>query len=126
MSSYKVKAYTRTRIRVADVEGEPRKLDEFYSVEQLEGEPLEHKIERIVNNNEPITDGAPIIYTDRKDGVQPAYNIRTDRWEVATDAMDKVHKSKVAKRENKPVEKDVKTEEKNPKKEGGSSETEVV
>ena len=60
------------------------------SVEIVEGEPIELKIERITNNNEPITDGAPEIFTERKDGVISAYNIRTDRWEVAAEAMDKV------------------------------------
>lgn len=70
------------------------------SVETFEGELLEHKVARITQNKEPITDGAPIIYTERKDGVRPDYNIRTDRWDIAIDAMDKVNKSKIAKREN--------------------------
>ena len=26
----------------------------------------------------------------------PAYNVRTDRWEIATEAMDKIHRSKLA------------------------------
>ncbi|AXH77766.1 MAG: hypothetical protein [Microviridae sp.] len=65
------------------------------------GEPIEAKIRRIVSNKEPITDGAPLIYTDRKEGVQPDYNIRTDRWEAALDAMDKVSASKLAKREER-------------------------
>ena len=38
---------------------------------------IEEKVRRIVNNNEPITDGAPIIFTEKKDGVLPEYNIRT-------------------------------------------------
>jgi hypothetical protein len=71
------------------------------SVEKLEGEPIEHKIERIVSNKEPITDGAPSIYTERKDGVISAYNIRTDRWEIASEAMDKVSGSVQAKRDAK-------------------------
>jgi len=33
----------------------------------IEGETLEQKIERITTNKEPIKDGAPLIYTDRKD-----------------------------------------------------------
>ena len=37
------------------------------SVEIYEGETIEQKVNRIVNNNEPITDGAPIIFTDRYD-----------------------------------------------------------
>jgi hypothetical protein len=64
-----------------------------------QGERIEQKIQRIVNNKEPITDGAPIIYTERKDGVRPEYNIKTDRWEVAIDAMDVVSKTNTAKRE---------------------------
>lgn len=64
-----------------------------------EGERIEEKIERITNNNEPISDGAEQIYTERKDGVLPAYDIRTDRWDVAIEAMSKVDKSYKAKRE---------------------------
>lgn len=71
------------------------------SVEIVEGEPIELKIERITNNKEPITDGAPEIFTERKDGVISAYNIRTDRWEVAAEAMDKVSGSIQAKRDAK-------------------------
>lgn len=61
--------------------------------ESYEGERLETKIERIVNNKEPITDGAPIIYTERKDGVKPETNIRTDRFDIALDAMDVVSRT---------------------------------
>ncbi|MEM3714429.1 MAG: hypothetical protein QXF82_05715 [Nitrososphaeria archaeon] len=67
--------------------------DVFY-----EGESIENKVNRILINKEPITDGAPLIYTKRADGVLPGYNIRTDRFEVAIDAMDKVSKSKLSKR----------------------------
>ena len=35
----------------------------------------------------------PTIYTEKKDGVQPEYDIRTDRFEVAIDAMDKINQS---------------------------------
>ena len=52
--------------------------------EGLEGETIEQKVERIMSNNEPIEDVAPLIYTERADGVQPQYDIRTDRWEVWT------------------------------------------
>lgn len=71
------------------------------SVEVVEGETIEQKIERIVQNKEPIKDGAPEIYTERKDGVISAYNIRTDRWELAADAMDAVQRSIQAKREER-------------------------
>lgn len=65
------------------------------------GETLETKIERILNNKEPIKDGAPIIFTERKQGVLASTNIRTDRFEIAIDAMDKVDKSYKAKREER-------------------------
>lgn len=68
------------------------------------GERLEQKINRIVNNGEPITDGAPLIYTERQHGVQPQYDIRTDRFEIAVEAMDKVDKTHKAKREARIVE----------------------
>ena len=58
-------------------------------------------MERIINNKEPIKDGAPIIYTERKHGVAPQYNIRTDRFEIALDAADSIAKSYMARRENK-------------------------
>ena len=65
-----------------------------------DGESIENKVRRITENNEPITDGAPIIYTNRDDGVLPAYNIRTDRWEVAQAAMDAVNQANLAKSKN--------------------------
>ena len=68
--------------------------------EYQEGESIENKVRRITENNEPITDGAPIIYTNRDDGVLPAYNIRTDRWEVAQQAMDAVNQANLAKSKN--------------------------
>lgn len=67
--------------------------------DSYEGETIEDKMRRVMQNNEPITDGAPIIYTERKDGVGPEYNIRTDRFELAVEGMDAVSKSKLAKRE---------------------------
>lgn len=69
--------------------------------EGYEGERIETKIERVVTLNEPIKDGAPIIYTNRADGVQPQYDIRTDRFDVAIEAMDKTAKSYLARRDNK-------------------------
>lgn len=69
------------------------------SVEIYEGETIETKVSRIINEKAPIEDGAPIIFTERADGILPAYDIRTDRWDLAVDAMDKINKAKIAKRE---------------------------
>ena len=48
----------------------------------------------MTENNEPIGETAPLIYTPRKDGVIAAYDIRTDKWEIALDAMSKVNKTR--------------------------------
>ena len=64
-----------------------------------EGELIEQKIDIIMTLNEPITDGAPIIYTERKHGVLPEYNIRTDRWDIALDAIDKMEMARKARKE---------------------------
>lgn len=68
------------------------------SVEMYEGERIETKMARIMDNKEPLDDGAPVIYTERKDGVLPDYNIRTDRWDIAIEATEKIAKEKIAKR----------------------------
>lgn len=60
----------------------------------VEGERIELKIDRMTQNNEPIGDSAPLIYTARKDGVIAAYDIRTDKWDIALDAMEKVNKTR--------------------------------
>ncbi|AXH76861.1 MAG: hypothetical protein [Microviridae sp.] len=79
----------------------PKYGDTLISLDnKMEGETIEQKVTRLVQNKEPIKDGVPIIYTDRKEGVNSAYNIRTDRWEIAVDAMTRLQKSKDAKRDD--------------------------
>lgn len=80
MSFYRIPTYTKSQIS---------------SVPHFEGETIEDKIERIVNNGDPIDATAQIIHTDKSKGVQPQYNIRTDRWEQATEIMDVVHRGKL-------------------------------
>lgn len=65
------------------------------------GEAIEIKVKRILNNKEPISDASPLIFTERKDGVLPQYDIRTDRFEIAIEAMDAASKSHIAKREER-------------------------
>ena len=67
------------------------------SVKLYEAESIEEKVRRIVKENEPIEDGAPIIFQEGIDGVKPEFNIRTDRWEVAIEAMDKVSADELSK-----------------------------
>lgn len=68
--------------------------------EYEKGESIEEKVRRIVETNEPIEDGAPLIYTPKESGVIAAYNIRTDRWEIAQDAMSLKYKAEIAKTKN--------------------------
>lgn len=60
-----------------------------------EAEPREVKLRKIISgeaNN--MEDGVfPTIYTEKKDGVRPEFDIRTDRFEVAIDAIDKINQS---------------------------------
>ena len=64
-----------------------------------QADPREVKLRKIINgeaNN--MEDGVfPTIYTEKKDGVQPEFDIRTDRFEIALDAMDKINQSAVSK-----------------------------
>lgn len=67
----------------------------------VEGEPIETKIERMLNNKEKIKDAAPLVYTERKEGIRASTNIRTDRFEVAVEAADKISKSYKARRQER-------------------------
>lgn len=58
----------------------------------VEGESIETKVRRIKANKEPIKDGAQPLYTERKDGVLPETDIRTDRMERALENMDKFNR----------------------------------
>lgn len=65
------------------------------------GETIENKVRRVLLNNEPISDGAPLIFTDKKFGVMPEYDVRRDKFDIAIDAMDLANKSSWAKSEVK-------------------------
>lgn len=60
-----------------------------------EAEPREVKLRKIISGESSnMEDGVfPTIYTEKKDGVRPEYDIRTDRFEVAIEAMDKINQS---------------------------------
>lgn len=60
-----------------------------------QAEPREVKLRKIISGESSnMEDGVfPTIYTEKKDGVLPEYDIRTDRFEVALDAFDKINQS---------------------------------
>lgn len=76
----------------------------------FEGESIEREVEKIMAGGAQFsTLGAP-IYTPKKDGVWPSTNIRTDRFEIAQNAMDAVHEQRF---KNKPWEKEPSNSEPN-------------
>lgn len=66
----------------------------------VQGETLETKIFRAVTNKQPLEGQAKLLYTERKAGILASTNIRTDRFEVAVEAADKIAKSYKARRED--------------------------
>lgn len=60
-----------------------------------QAEPREVKLRKIISGESSnMEDGVfPTIYTEKNDGVLPEYDIRTDRFEVAIDAIDKINQS---------------------------------
>lgn len=62
--------------------------DETYSAE-----PLMVKLRRMTETNEPIKAETTLIYTDKKMGVLPAYDIRTDKFDIAVTVQDKYQAS---------------------------------
>lgn len=60
-----------------------------------QAEPREVKLRKIISGESSnMEDGVfPTIYTEKKDGVQPEFDIRTDRFEVAIEAIDKINQS---------------------------------
>lgn len=68
---------------------------------QTEGETIEVKMERMMQQGADINDVTEQIFTERKDGVLPETDIRADRWEVAIEATDLQAKGHLAKRDER-------------------------
>ena len=63
-----------------------------------DGQSLEEFLRKAMAGKEPIQATAKITYNDRKDGVLPQHDIRTDRWDLAMMQTDKIHASEAARR----------------------------
>lgn len=81
-----------------------------------EGQTMEQRMSKLMEQEEPIKDKAPLIWTPKDEGVRPEFNIRTDRYDLAQEAMDMVSRSEKAKRAQMLKDDDVLP------KEGGSGE----
>lgn len=68
------------------------------------GESIEDKVLRMVNNGEPMdSPEVDLIYTERKEGVLPQYDIRADKWDIAIESMDIANQSYHANRKKKEI-----------------------
>ena len=59
----------------------------------VQDERIEVVVKKAMTSNSPIGRVVTPAYTERKDGVLPQYNIRTDKWDLAQEAMGKVEKT---------------------------------
>ena len=69
--------------------------------ESVEGQSIEEKMRETTMNGQPIESAAPLLYTDKRDGVLPQYDIRTDRWDIALQTTDKITRTQIAKSQEK-------------------------
>lgn len=90
---------------------------QFELYETYEASPLivklKRKMEGIATEGADIDESIPIIYTNRADGVFPETNIRSDRFEIAREAIDKInqaHAEKILKKQENPNRKEEHTE----------------
>ncbi len=69
----------------------------------MKGISLETSLQRMLQleETEGLENGTALHFNTRAEGVRPEYNIRTDRFELALQAMDEVGKMYLAKREQK-------------------------
>lgn len=80
----------KNKIRVNSFKG-------LMTEEPIIGISIEGKVRQMMDQNEPITDAVPMIYTSKEDGVKPEYDIRTNKWDYAIDAMNEINNYKKTK-----------------------------
>ncbi len=94
--------------------------------QSTEGQTLERQLEVIMENKQPLDASAPLIYT-APDEILGGMNPRTDRFELAIDALGAIDKSNIAKREAKMsvVEDEKNKDDNNKPPEGGVNSNQV-
>lgn len=78
-----------------------------------EGKSIEKQLQAMMAGEAIETKGKSMIYTEKKEGVLPETDIRSDRFKLAQDAVDYVNKTNIAKRD------ELNKKEQEGKKEGG-------
>ena len=61
---------------------------------------IEKMLRKRLQSGEGVTPTANVTYNPRKDGVLPQHDIRTDRFQLAMLATDRIHKEEATKRHN--------------------------
>ena len=72
------------------------RVNNFEGMFYRDWETLIKKIQRIMDENEPLKDGAPLIYTPKQAGVRADCDIRTDKWDIAMKAMNRINEYKLS------------------------------
>jgi len=65
------------------------------------GESIEEKVRRAMTTGAPIEAISPMLYTERKEGVKPEYDIRADKFEIAQKAMTTIAEGSRTKRQER-------------------------
>ena len=68
------------------------------NIELYEGESIEERIRKMTESGEPINDTQPLIYTEKKDGIISAYDIRRDKWDEAIEMTDTTNTAMIDKK----------------------------
>lgn len=66
-----------------------------------EAQPIEVMIRIALQSGEPLGDGIPLNYPETPDKPSSTYNIRTDKWEIAQNAIGERNKAKAAQGDGK-------------------------
>lgn len=73
--------------------------------ETSEGKSIEQMLADKMEGEAIELGGKALLYTEKKDGVVPITNIRADKMELAMEALDKVERTRIARRDAPVVEK---------------------
>lgn len=63
-------------------------------VQLYQAKSIEREMEEIITQKKPIENAAPLMYTEKKDGVIEDFDIRTDKWEAMQRAATYVNEQK--------------------------------
>lgn len=64
-----------------------------------EGETMEHKMQRMMQQGADVNDVTELIFTERKEGVIPETDVRNEAWDVAVEATDAASRDHLTKRD---------------------------